>query len=156
MFHRVWHDAAHWVDNARHEAAHLFDMGRHFAAHIGDNIRKWANETLRKNVWGRLDSLWHWFLHADTWAWHMIVRGAKDVYRNVIRPVEHAISSDAHRLWNIEKHLYGDVMMWIRVLEKAADWMLWFAEHSFDDIKKVAEHGEQALFHSWLNEPKHD
>lgn len=152
MFHRVWHDAAHWFDVARHEAAHLFDMARHLAAHYADDIRKWAVEVFRKDIWGRLDALWHWYLHALDWVWRLIVKGAKDVFRDLIRPIERFVMDLIHRVGRLESIVFGDILMWIRVLEKAADWLLWFAEHAAEDFLHVAEEGEHDLT-TWLRQP---
>lgn len=161
LIRTVWHDAVHLLDQLRHDVAHWLDDLRHALAHDFDNIRHWiasafdkATRTawlfLERHVFKPLHEVVTWIHHAIDWFGRELDKAWAELYRKFIRPLVNDVKEVVSKVANLEKHVYGDIFMWIRELERAGDWILWMAEHSFHDIAELAEGSEAALVRDWL------
>lgn len=122
--------------DARHEAATLFDDARHTAAHELDVV-----------VHDLVDPALSWIAHSEEWWYHLVDRWWQLTDREVIHPIEHGLDDVRHEAAATADWVAHEGARVAELVEKAADWLVWFGVHTIEEVVALPGQIERDL--SW-------
>lgn len=98
----------------------------------------------------------NWIVHAAEtvggWIWAAI----DGFYRDVIAPIINDVESIFRELGQVADFVWHGLLDIYHAIIKAWQWIVWFGEHTFDDIKALLFGTEHALTRDWLLGAAHD
>lgn len=105
-----------------------------------------------------LDDIWRnyiapafdWVEHAAETVGGWIGDAVSAFYNDVIKPVFDFVGQIGHDLYAALGYIYNDVVAVVNAVVKAWGWVIWFGEHSFEEILALLGGADHALTRDWL------
>lgn len=152
LYRAAVHLAAHYYDVVRHDIAHLLDIVRHAIAWLWDALTRFVWSVLSRYVFRPLDVLVHWLAHWVDYVLRIVWKGLDWYWHHVFLPFWSDLLGVVKRVERLERTVFHDFLWAIRLIEDCADWLIWFADHTFADLEHLARGGRDDL-EKWLTTP---
>jgi phage-related protein len=91
-----------------------------------------------------------WIEGAADWVGAIIETAWNAFWAVAIAPVINVIDTISDQIDSLWNYLFGEARSVIDVVEQAWDWIVWFSEHTFDDIDQIIMSGESSIGASWV------
>lgn len=142
LFNDIWQD--------------VIDPASWFFEQLWNAIYPYAEDLGNAIVHGLVDPIldaWDWVVESlgDIWnlVYPFVAQWWNDIYGDVIAPILGLAESVYGTVSNIAQWLESGAADVINAVEKAMEWIIWFGEHTFDDLTAFFSSVPSALEH-WL------
>jgi hypothetical protein len=123
---------------------------------LGD-VYGWAVDAFN-TVDGVLDAIYNeyvvpavdWIANAGDWFYNELDGWWDEFWDYAIGPVINDLSNLGGWIDTAGDFLYGEVTDAIHLVEEATDWLVWFGEHTFDDLENLFSQSTSGVNETWL------
>ncbi len=152
LFDRVRHDAASWFDDLTRDLVRSVDFLGRYARALFEDLWRDVLDRLWRDAVRPIALIWHWIDGAEHWLYRHLDSWWDEIWRLWVAPVVRDFKALVHRVEVVERYLYGDVRLAVKVVEECSEWLLWMARHAPGDFEAAAELVGEETFRRWLKD----
>lgn len=142
----IWSTVWGWVVDAANAAASALDDVYGWAVAAFDAVDGVINSIWDNYLLPALD----WISHAADWFGDQFAGWWNEFWAVAIAPVLDTLSDLGGWIEVAGNFLYGDVTTAVHAVEAAWDWIVWFGEHTFDELDQLFTEGMPDITEAWI------